>query len=48
MKNIAIIIGTRPEAIKMAPVILALKSRPEFNVQVVASGQHQDLLWPCP
>lgn len=43
--KIAIIFGTRPEAIKMAPVILELKRFPKiFEVVVVATGQHQQLL----
>ncbi|MGB4027453.1 MAG: UDP-N-acetylglucosamine 2-epimerase (non-hydrolyzing) [Acetomicrobium sp.] len=43
MSTICCIIGTRPEAIKMAPVILKLKERglPCF---VLATGQHTDLL----
>ncbi len=36
--------GTRPEAIKMAPVIAALRRRPsDFEVTVGASGQHREL-----
>ena len=37
-------IGTRPEAIKMAPVVLALKKEPWADVQVLATAQHRDLL----
>lgn len=37
-------VGTRPEAIKMAPVILALKKRPEFDVRVLATAQHRQML----
>lgn len=44
-KRIDIVIGTRPEAIKMAPVILELKNRPGFQVRVVATGQHTDMLF---
>lgn len=43
-KKIIAVIGTRPEAIKMAPVILALKKETWANVQVLATGQHRDLL----
>jgi len=39
MKNILVIIGTRPEAIKLFPVILSLKAV-NCNVQVCLSGQH--------
>lgn len=34
------VIGTRPEAIKMAPVILALKGEPWASVRVLATAQH--------
>ena len=44
MKNIACIIGTRPEAIKMAPVILALRADKNFCVTTLATGQHTDML----
>ena len=44
MKNIACIVGTRPEAIKMAPVILELKKDSEIKVTVLATGQHTDML----
>jgi UDP-N-acetylglucosamine 2-epimerase (non-hydrolysing) len=37
--------GTRPEAIKMAPVIAALKAEPErFAVSVCTTGQHREML----
>ena len=39
------VIGTRPEAIKMAPVIAALRSRPrEFDTRLCVTGQHRDML----
>jgi UDP-N-acetylglucosamine 2-epimerase (non-hydrolysing) len=37
-------VGTRPEAIKMAPVISALKSQPWADVRVLATAQHRDML----
>lgn len=37
-------IGTRPEAIKMAPVIDALAREPWAEVRVMATGQHRELL----
>lgn len=43
MSTICCIIGTRPEAIKMAPVILKLKER-GLSCFVLATGQHTDLL----
>jgi len=39
------ILGTRPEAIKMAPVVRALQARPDvFNVRVCATAQHREML----
>ncbi len=38
------IVGTRPEAIKMAPVILALKAQHWARVTVAVTAQHRDLL----
>lgn len=36
--------GTRPEAIKMAPVVLALKEQPWAEVRVLATAQHRHML----
>ena len=45
MKKVLFILGTRPEAIKLAPVITELKSRPEkFEVSLVATAQHREML----
>jgi len=44
MKKVLCIVGTRPEAIKMAPVIKALKVDGAFNVVVLATAQHRELL----
>ncbi|MDR1515115.1 MAG: UDP-N-acetylglucosamine 2-epimerase (non-hydrolyzing) [Synergistaceae bacterium] len=44
IKKIDVVIGTRPEAIKMAPVILELRGRETFSVRVIATGQHTDML----
>lgn len=43
-RKILCVVGTRPEAIKMAPVILALKKIPIFDVCVLATAQHRHLL----
>ena len=43
-KKIACVVGTRPEAIKMAPLIHELRIDPEFCVTVLATGQHTDML----
>ena len=46
-RKVLSLFGTRPEAIKMAPVIAALAARPECFVPVnVSSSQHTDLLRP--
>lgn len=37
-------VGTRPEAIKMAPVILELRRQPWAEVRVLATAQHRELL----
>lgn len=45
MKKLCFVFGTRPEAIKLAPVILeARKRRHEFQVQVCVTGQHRQML----
>lgn len=44
MKKIICVVGTRPEAIKMAPVILALKQQPWAEVRVLATAQHRHML----
>lgn len=45
MIKILIIFGTRPEAIKMAPVVKELQKHPEnFNVQVCVTAQHREML----
>lgn len=36
--------GTRPEGIKMAPIVLALQNDPRFRVRVVVTGQHREML----
>ena len=40
---IAVIAGTRPEAIKLAPVISALRARAIADIRYIATGQHRDL-----
>ncbi len=44
-KSILAIVGTRPEAVKMAPVINALKGEPDrFKLTVMATAQHRQML----
>ena len=45
MKKVLLIFGTRPEAIKMRPLVKELKSRPsDFDVSVCVTGQHREML----
>ena len=44
MKLIAVLIGTRPEVIKMAPVIQSLTESPLFDPVVISTGQHRTML----
>ncbi len=41
-----VVFGTRPEAIKMAPVVLALKAHPAFETHVCVTAQHRQMLDP--
>lgn len=43
-KRILIVFGTRPEAIKLAPLILRLRQSASFHVQVCVTGQHRQML----
>lgn len=36
--------GTRPEAIKMAPIVLALAADPRFDARVCVTAQHREML----
>ncbi|MBM6814406.1 UDP-N-acetylglucosamine 2-epimerase (non-hydrolyzing) [Olsenella uli] len=43
--KVMLVFGTRPEAIKMCPLVNELRSRPdEFDTLVVTSGQHREML----
>lgn len=44
MKKIMLVFGTRPEAIKMCPLIKALKEKENIQTIVVATGQHREML----
>ena len=44
MKKIMLVFGTRPEAIKMCPLVNELKSCPNFDVKVCVTGQHREML----
>lgn len=44
MENVLLFFGTRPEAIKLAPVIKALRESEHFHVRVCSTGQHDEML----
>ena len=44
MKKILTVIGTRPEAIKMAPLIISLSKNKLFNSKLCITGQHKEML----
>ena len=41
---IVLVVGTRPEAIKMAPIYLALKESTHFRPILLSTGQHREML----
>lgn len=46
MKTLLFVFGTRPEAIKVAPLILKLKKSLKHRVLVCSTGQHREMLKP--
>ncbi|MEQ8209934.1 MAG: UDP-N-acetylglucosamine 2-epimerase (non-hydrolyzing) [Lacipirellulaceae bacterium] len=44
MHRVAVFIGTRPEAIKMAPVVAALKADDQLEPVVINAGQHREMI----
>ena len=43
--HLAVVMGTRPEAVKLAPLVLAAAAQPDrFKVDVVSTGQHKEML----
>jgi UDP-N-acetylglucosamine 2-epimerase (non-hydrolysing) len=44
MQKVLTVFGTRPEAIKLAPVVHALKDSPDFETVVCVTGQHRQIL----
>jgi UDP-N-acetylglucosamine 2-epimerase (non-hydrolysing) len=44
MRKILITFGTRPEAIKMAPVVAALQNIPRFETRICVTAQHRQML----
>lgn len=45
-KKVMVVFGTRPEAIKMAPVVKALSEKPRICLSVAVTGQHRQMLDP--
>jgi UDP-N-acetylglucosamine 2-epimerase (non-hydrolysing) len=43
-RRVMVVLGTRPEAIKLAPVILCLRRLPRWDPSVAATGQHREML----
>jgi UDP-N-acetylglucosamine 2-epimerase (non-hydrolysing) len=44
VKSIVLVFGTRPEAIKMLPVYMELKKSSFFNVRIILTAQHREML----
>ncbi|WP_216646479.1 non-hydrolyzing UDP-N-acetylglucosamine 2-epimerase [Roseivivax sp. THAF40] len=44
MQKVMCVFGTRPEAIKMAPVVKRLSQNPNINVTVCVTAQHREML----
>lgn len=44
MTHVMLVFGTRPEAIKMAPVVRALRAQPDMRVTVAVTAQHRQML----
>lgn len=45
-QRLMVVLGTRPEAIKLAPILLAARHDPRFTTTFVSTGQHQEMLVP--
>ena len=44
MKKVMLVFGTRPEAIKMCPLVKELRSRENIETIVCVTGQHRQML----
>ncbi|TYQ15968.1 UNVERIFIED_CONTAM: UDP-N-acetylglucosamine 2-epimerase (non-hydrolysing) [Acetivibrio alkalicellulosi] len=44
LKKVMVVFGTRPEAIKMCPLVKELKTRDNINTLVCVTGQHREML----
>ena len=45
-KRVLVVCGTRPEGIKLAPVVKALRANPAFDTRLCVTGQHREMLAP--
>jgi UDP-N-acetylglucosamine 2-epimerase (non-hydrolysing) len=44
MKTYAIVLGTRPEAVKLLPVLMALRGSDRLRAELISTGQHREML----
>jgi UDP-N-acetylglucosamine 2-epimerase (non-hydrolysing) len=44
VRRVAVVVGTRPEAIKLAPVVQALRRQDDLETRLVATAQHREML----
>lgn len=42
--RVALVLGTRPEAIKLAPLARSLSNEPDFDLTIISTGQHREML----
>jgi UDP-N-acetylglucosamine 2-epimerase (non-hydrolysing) len=43
-QNVAVVVGTRPEVIKMAPIVFALRDSPQYQPVLISTGQQREML----
>jgi UDP-N-acetylglucosamine 2-epimerase (non-hydrolysing) len=46
LTSVLVVLGTRPEAIKLAPVITELRRHPDVTTRVCVTGQHKEMIEP--
>src|SRR5947209_14195858 len=46
LTTVLVVLGTRPEAIKLAPVITELRRHPDVTTRVCVTGQHREMVEP--
>lgn len=45
MRKVIVVLGTRPEAIKLLPVYIELRKNRRLHTMLVSTGQHKEMLW---